>query len=222
MTETDTATLTEPQIEAPVENDPQTPEDLEEQIASLRREIQMLREHDETVRERAEDCTRLTLEWEQSKKVTLSKKRALNEALDELRQLARGRPTYGELFDQAGKSNGQVEPADALDAGGAEVWRLTTLDTLGLKPTIIEKLANHEPPLTTMGQLSDYLADERHRLTDIAGIGEAAAAAIEDATAQYWAQHPEHCGQAQVAADDDAADPDEPGADDEGDDDEAE
>jgi predicted RNase H-like nuclease (RuvC/YqgF family) len=117
MTETDTATLTEPQIEAPVENDPQTPEDLEEQIASLRREIQMLREHDETVRERAEDCTRLTLEWEQSKKVTLSKKRALNEALDELRQLARGRPTYGELFDQAGKSNGQVEPADALDAG---------------------------------------------------------------------------------------------------------
>ena len=46
-------------------------------------------------------------------------------------------------------------------------------------------------PVTSLGDLTAYL--DKHKLTDIKGIGEAAALEIDQQFLEFWKQHPEFC-----------------------------
>lgn len=82
-----------------------------------------------------------------------------------------------DLFDQA-------DPDDTPDDGWQDVPLSEAL--VNISETVIEALA--EARLTTIGELSDWLAEpgKFNRLTDIKGIGEAKAAAIEAALEAFW------------------------------------
>jgi hypothetical protein len=93
-------------------------------------------------------------------------KAQLQAALHHLRQVIVGQDAAA--LERAAKAAHADEP-----------WRDERMDTLGLGPKIVEAL--HNANLDTMGQLADYLADERHNQTDVAGVGESVAVKINAA-----------------------------------------
>lgn len=84
-----------------------------------------------------------------------------------------------------------VSPQQILPFAAPEPWRDVTTQDLGLTPAIVEKLANHQPSIRTRGDIADWTADEHHRLTDVKGIGQAAAEAIMDACDKWDDDHPQ-------------------------------
>ncbi len=68
----------------------------------------------------------------------------------------------------------------------SENWRGVSLKELGLSEKILACLADAK--IETMGALADW--SKRNRITDVKGIGEAAAETIEEATTKYWREHP--------------------------------
>ena len=69
-------------------------------------------------------------------------------------------------------------------------WRATTLDELGISGKAAEKLAENEPPLTTLGAIADWTAAGR-LLGEVKGIGESTATKIEEAMDLWWKEHPD-------------------------------
>jgi hypothetical protein len=83
-----------------------------------------------------------------------------------------------------------VDPAPAPVADD-ESWREVPLVELGLSPKILLSLADHVHdgrPLATIGALADFTSQPFARLTDVKGIGQAAAEKIGDALAEFWAR----------------------------------
>lgn len=77
-------------------------------------------------------------------------------------------------------------------------WKDTNLDLL-FDPAKRIRKALAEAGLNTVGQLADYSATEK-RLSDIKGIGEAAAQEIEDRLLDYWADNPQAEEEAMAAS----------------------
>lgn len=110
------------------------------------------------------------------------------------------------LYDAADGCNGTAD---------YEAWRNVPLvEALhGLSMSLYQKLSDAE--LKTMGELSNYTNADggRHRLIDIAGIGEKAAEKIEAAQEEFWrrwnAEHPPTGRQSESAPAGEAADPEE-------------
>lgn len=69
-------------------------------------------------------------------------------------------------------------------------WRTVSLDDLGITGKAAEKLAENDPPLTTLGAIADWTRDGR-LLTEVKGIGESTADKIEEQMDQWWKDHPE-------------------------------
>ena len=85
----------------------------------------------------------------------------------------------------------QPAPAwDCLAAGqpesdqGDDAWRGVFLETLSVEKKLLDALQENEIPIRTLGHLADWTQD--HELTDIKGIGPAAAEKIDQATANFW------------------------------------
>lgn len=70
----------------------------------------------------------------------------------------------------------------------SEAWRAVHVDTLGLASQTVAALV--EANRATIGDLADWTA--HNPLTDLKGIGDAKACAIEDALTEFWSQHPEY------------------------------
>lgn len=78
-----------------------------------------------------------------------------------------------------------TETKCVADETADESWRLETLASLGLPKKLLEKLAENDPPLQTVGDVSDWI-DADKRLTDIKGVGQAKAELIEQALEEFW------------------------------------
>lgn len=102
-----------------------------------------------------------------------------------------------EALDSAEREKQRAEetPLPLIDAAEkakhAENWRAVELVALGVAPGTVKKLAEHEPPLTTLGALTDWQTKKADFwANDIKGIGVAAEESIIDACDKYWAEHP--------------------------------
>lgn len=107
-----------------------------------------------------------------------------------------------------GAGEGEGKPATTAAAPQPEAWRAVLLEKLDLAGGIVQKL--YDANIETMGQLADYTLPQNgnKRLTDIAGIGQAAVEKIEEATSAFWAKYtpPEETPPAAEAATDVATD----------------
>jgi hypothetical protein len=84
------------------------------------------------------------------------------------------------------------KPAAAPDEDPPR-WRATSLDDLGILGETADHLASAN--IMTLGAIIDFT--KSLKLTDINGVGEAAAKEIQDAVRRYWTEHPQQ--QAAVA-----------------------
>lgn len=114
----------------------------------------------------------------------------LMEAIDQAKQA--DSPT---LFDRPAETTesaesfeqtGTKESTDSGECPPDESWRALPLSEVlvGIPDSNLEKLADAK--LDTLGQLSDWLKDERNRLTDLPGIGQAKAEKIENKLMEFW------------------------------------
>lgn len=116
-------------------------------------------------------------------------KKAMEAAQEELNDLLRQHVQgMGPLFAGDG-SKAADEPASE------DAWRRHLLKNLtdpAIPEGTLKALAKHEPPIITMGDVSDWVRDKGDFWAkNIKGIGEAAQGKIADATAAYWEQNPQ-------------------------------
>ncbi|HLL89223.1 MAG TPA: hypothetical protein VK324_07960, partial [Tepidisphaeraceae bacterium] len=74
-----------------------------------------------------------------------------------------------------------------------EAWRSVRLDSLepAIKPAKLKVLAEHTPPIETLGQLTDWQASKGDWWRkDIKGLGDGGAEQLIAATDAYWAANP--------------------------------
>jgi hypothetical protein len=83
--------------------------------------------------------------------------------------------------------------AEAETETPSDAWRELTLSHLGLSGALQNKL--EEAGLTTLGKLSDKMADGDDWWSDIKRVGTAAADSVADCFAEFWKDHPEYCGE---------------------------
>jgi hypothetical protein len=122
-------------------------------------------------------------EYEAAREQAKKKKNAWDEALDELCEMIREESEPMPLFD----GPAAAEPVPAAPAED-ESWREVPLgDVLaGLPPSLVTAL--YDADLASVGQLSDFLADGKKRITDIPGIGPVKAEKVEKALEEFWAR----------------------------------
>lgn len=118
-------------------------------------------------------------------------KATYKEWAEELRRHISKGPEHHPLFDQAAPT--------ADEPTGAGDWRSVTVEEVGIPEGLCTRLReNPKKPLATLGDITDWLGDDDHHLTDIPGIGPGKADQIEACMTAYWEAHPEH---SQAAAD---------------------
>lgn len=151
-------------------------------------------------------------EYEDAKKAAKDAKDELDEAHNDLAAFVENyQKGQGTLFDQPGGGAGggvggassAFDPADpaALDAAAMaanpdrpvpiadDAWRSAPVSELdGLTDTMIEKLAEHSPPLRTVGEIADFTAGGG-LLNYVKGIGKAKAEKIAEALDQFHQRH---------------------------------
>lgn len=94
-----------------------------------------------------------------------------------------------ELREEIADGTGRLpfkEPGDQASSNG-EAWRGAPIGELELPLKLCNALA--DAGLGTLGALADYTAAEK-RLTDIKGVGQAAAEKIEKKLDQWWEKYP--------------------------------
>jgi len=96
--------------------------------------------------------------------------------------------------DDAGQADPAGEPAPAADTtADPEAWRAETIDGLDLGNRSRNALV--KAGLETMGDLADWMqAKGDFWAKDIKGLGGKSAGEIADAMVDFWAAHPEYCG----------------------------
>lgn len=104
----------------------------------------------------------------------------LNEVCDEITTMASPMP----LFVGKGK------PAGDGDTLAPDAWRAVLLEGLAepaVKPRYLRALAEHDPPITTLGELTDWQkAKGDFWAKDIAGMGPAGQESLAAATEAFW------------------------------------
>lgn len=122
-------------------------------------EVRMLREHDEHMRELAQEHQELEREWEAAKLQAKGAKDRMDECALRLRNSALARPTFGPLFDSAGVPAAEaptvalVGVIDESDETPAD-WRTLPLD--GNVPDIVASAAD-AMLLKTFGDVHELL-----------------------------------------------------------------
>lgn len=106
-----------------------------------------------------------------------------------------------------GKGKGKAEPSKNGQPED-EAWRSVPLASLGLSKGILDKLANPVdkkrgavPPITTVGDITDFLAPKNGwepRLVDLKGLGVEAVTKIDAALEQFWKER--HASKAAAGA----------------------
>ena len=189
-----------------VEDEEDDDESSEETPEEKDREIAMLREHEEEVRLAADEVTNRKSEHERAKDIASAKKKELDAAVEELRQIASQRPSFGELFDKREDDDDEQE-ADPHEAG-PDAWKQVDVGVLsehGVTSHIIGKLrVALKPP--TLGELSLQMeqgGDTWHQ--DVEGVGSTTAESIGDGMQKWFAANPDLC----QSAEDDAGGTDE-------------
>ena len=182
MADQHTADLLEPEQVEDTQPQAEECDESSPSVESLQNEIDMLRKHDEAAREIGEEIARLKSKYENAKSISSDYKKQLEAAYERLAEHSRQRPTYGPLFDKP--DDEAVEDKEGRDPTD---WRGVPLCDLGIADTVLEKLAEYDPPLTTIGELSDFTAGDG-RLTDIPGVGDAKAEVIEQALEKFLAE----------------------------------
>lgn len=120
----------------------------------------------------------------------------------EIRELIARGPNQPSLFDNVrpfkpatngaihnGTPTAEASKPAPVEEVPDESWKEVKLSEI-LPEQIVDKLENFDPPLRTLGDLTDWKKDDRHRLTDIRGIGPAKADMIDDAVVKYFEEHP--------------------------------
>ena len=79
---------------------------------------------------------------------------------------------------------GDATPPEPEDDSCREV----TLESLDVRPKLLESLAENDPPIKTLGDVANWTTE--YELTNIPGVGPVAAEEIQQACDGYWAQHP--------------------------------
>lgn len=93
----------------------------------------------------------------------------------------------GRAIDAADEER-PMYPAMEVADNSKDNWRSTMIGNIeGFSPTIIKHL--NAAGLKTLGKLANHC--EKYALTDIKGIGDGMAHAINNALADYWAKHPQ-------------------------------
>jgi hypothetical protein len=130
-----------------------------------------------------------------AKELAKGKKASHLHAVRELQAEIKGDATRPLLNAMEGREPIKAAPVEATTLD--ESWRVVTLQSLdGLTEAIVLHL--HAADLHTVGELADYTAgrkvgkhgprDQGRRLTDLKGIGPAAAETIENAMTAFWAK----------------------------------
>jgi len=98
------------------------------------------------------------------------------------------REAVRDLREEIADGTGRLPFGEQGQAGGnGEAWRGVTIDELGLPVGLLNKL--FDTGCETLGQLADRTAAGKP-LTDIKGIGQAAAEKIEKRIEQWWEKNP--------------------------------
>ena len=158
--------------------DDQEDEELEEiEAAELRELVRKSKVYDSLV-DQETTTGDLFKEWKEHQATAAEAKKEYDGAVLELRRLIRAQTEDLPLFDGLAEKSEEAEDNS---------WRDVELASLDLSAKVLENLDAAE--LTTIGDLADYSANGG-RLTQVSGIGPAAAEKIEDALEGFWANHP--------------------------------
>lgn len=158
--------------------DDQEDEELEEvEAAELRELVRKSKVYDSLV-DQETTTGNLFKAWKDLQAAAAEGKKEYDGAVLQLRALIRAQTEDLPLFDGLGE-----KAEEAVD----DSWRAVELASLDLSAKVLENLDGAR--LTTIGELADYSANGG-RLTQVAGIGPAAAEKIEDALETFWANHP--------------------------------
>ncbi len=146
----------------------QDDERFEEIVGEQKREINMLREHDEHVRSIAARASKLRNDWLSAKETASSRKKAYEACLEELQDECLNRPTFGPLFEEQAADDAEEHavPDDELpqeDDGISNLpWRYQPIEMLDLTEYEIDKLNDLESDdFGTLGEIADFLAENK-------------------------------------------------------------
>lgn len=171
---------------------------LTRQIDELKTDLALMKREKKDARELAVAIGKLNMDiaMKEADKAELSKCiNALEKRRDakvcELIELETGRTQPKLPFKEV-----ESKPAEKKEQPAPEDWKAVTAEALlgadgeltKKQKTLVEKL--HDNGLKTFGDITAYLKDERKHLTDLKGVGPAAARMLEDAMEAYWTAHP--------------------------------
>ena len=116
-------------------------------------------------------------------------RRQAKDSLEEMQSIYNAASERVINYDPSGYAKG-MPLADVANANGKttdESWRLTTLASLGLKISIRKKLEDHEPSISTVGELTDWQSKKGDFwIKDIKGLDKAARDEIDNLMAAFW------------------------------------
>ena len=151
----------------------------------LRGENGRLRERDSDIRSVAFRTAEAKAGWELSKQDTNEQKKAYDALCVELLEEVLTATVSAPLFEQ------DADEADTEVEVNKDAWRETSIGELKISDSAKLKLRDRNPPIETLGCISDYTQNPSSKLTDIPGIGLATAEAIQNALANWFADNPD-------------------------------
>jgi hypothetical protein len=152
-----------------------------------RESLGLITEKNKQIREAAQTMAASKAQYTEDKHAWDRLNTELNALIDE-RQEHRGKPRQATLVDG-------LDPNKPASGVPKDLWRQYPLDRwteFGLTAGEIAKLAANSPPISTVGELSDFLAPHpsnpewSKKITDVPGIGKGKGQKIEDANQAFW------------------------------------
>lgn len=140
------------------------------------------------IRELNDEVTRHREDFDQKDAKAKAAKKLLEASQNDLNVYIRGLSESHPLFEKAAPEPARKhgpEPAKPDEAWQTHL--LSELIPLGVSSKVIDAL--EEQGLVNIGHVADHTA--KAQLTDLKGIGEAKATAIEEALIRWWEAHPE-------------------------------
>ncbi len=156
----------------------------------------------------AEDRREAEIAYASAAEIAKARKKDLEAAQERENRIVdkiTGAPGAMPLFDDKPTDDataGEVTPDD-------NTWKQVPLANLhdpAISERYLKAMAEHEPPLLTLGDLTDWQKDKGDFwAADISGIGEAAQGEIADATAAFWERRQQAQAQQEASMEEQAA-----------------
>ncbi len=144
--------------------------------------LQLTPEQSVTLRDANADFAEAAQECQSAKLDHTAKKKTMDETQAHLNAIVAAilQPPTMPLFDGE-------KPADTGDPVMPDDWRDSLVTSLGLPEAVVLALAENEPALNTLGELTDWQASKGDFWAkDIDGLGDAGRKKIEDALEAFW------------------------------------